>query len=112
MAKWYKDLAEVSKAHIRAAGFKPIVLLLPERSESAILVQSLAKRWWDNTHTFHIAKREMTVTSHDFHYMTSLRYDSVTRNLKGELGIQLAIDLLRRRYSTDTIYYFDIEADY
>ena len=44
--------------------------------------------------------------------MTSLRYDSATRNLKGELGIQLAIDLLRRRYSIDTIYYFDIEADY
>ena len=55
MAEWYRDLAEETKAHICAAGFKPIVCLLPERLASTILVQSLAERWWDTTYTFHIA---------------------------------------------------------
>jgi len=54
----------------------------------------------------------MTVTSHDFHCMIDLRCDSALINLEGKLGTQLAIDLLGRRYSTDTIHYFDIEADY
>ena len=54
----------------------------------------------------------MTVTSHDFHYMTDLRCDSALINLEGEFGTQLAIDLLGRRYSTDTIRYFNIKADY
>ena len=49
---------------------------------------------------------------HDFHYMTSLRCDGAIINLEGELGTQLAIDLLERRDSTDMISYFDIEADY
>ena len=54
----------------------------------------------------------MTVTPHDFHCMTGLRYDDATKNLKGELGTRLVINLLGRRYSTNMICYFDIEADY
>ena len=50
-------------------------------STSAILVQSLAEKWWDTTHTFHIADREMTETPHDFHRMTSLRSDGMLINL-------------------------------
>ena len=102
----------MTKAHIRAMGFKPIIRLLPKRSASAILVQSLTERWWGTIHTFHIAEREITVTPHDFHRMISLRCDSATISLEGESGNQLAIDLLGKRYSTDAIRYFDIEADY
>jgi len=62
VAAWYRVLTIETKAYIRVAGFEPIIHLLLERSASAILVQSLAERWWDTTHTFHIIDREMTVT--------------------------------------------------
>ena len=75
-------------------------------------MQSLAERWWDTIHTFHIADREMIVTPHDFHCKTDLRCDGALINLEGELGIQLDMDLLRGRYITDTICYFDIELNY
>lgn len=52
------------------------------------------------------------MTTHDFHHMTGLRCDSALINLEGESGTLLAIDLLKRRYSTNTIRYFNIEADY
>ena len=83
-----------------------------ERSTNAILVQSLVKRWWDTAHTFHIANREMTVTPHDFHYMTSVRCDRALINLEGESGIQLGIEFFGRRYTNDTIRYFNIKMDY
>ena len=91
------------------AGFEPIIHLLSESFTSAILVQTLAERWWDTTHTFHIVDRGMTMTPHDFHYMTGLRCDGALINLEGELGTQFGIDLLGRRYTTETICYFDIE---
>ena len=103
MANWYEELAEVTKAPIRAAGFEPIVHLLLERSANAILMQSLAERWWDTTPTFYIAKREMTMTPYDFHRMIGLRCDGTIINLEGELGTWLVINLLGRRYSLDTI---------
>ena len=112
IADWYGELAEATKAPIRAAGFEPIVCLLLERSVNAILVQSLAEKWWDTTPTFHIAKREIIVIPSDFHRMTSLRCDDTIINLEGKLGTRLVIDLLGRRYSLDTICYFDIKADY
>ena len=83
-----------------------------ERSANAILVQTLAKRWSDTTHTFHIADREMTVTPHDCHHMIGLRCDGAFINLEGESGTLLGIELLRKRYTTETIHYFDIEVDY
>ena len=54
----------------------------------------------------------MTVTPHDFHHLTSLRCDGVLISLEGELATQLGIDFLGRRYTTEMIRYFDIEADY
>ena len=52
------------------------------------------------------------MTPRDFHHKTGLRGDGALKNLEGKSGIRLLIDLLRRRYSIDTIYYNDIEADY
>lgn len=112
MGAWYWILTKETRGYIHVAGFEPIIHLLPERSTSAILVQILAKRWWDATRTFHIADREMIITPHDFHRMTSLRCDRALINLEGESGTQLGINLLGRKYTTDTIRYLDIEADY
>ena len=86
---------------------------MPERSTSAVLVQTLAKRWWDTTHTFHIADREMTITPHDFHYMTGLQFAGVPISLEDELGIRLGANLLGRRYATKTIRYTNLaEVDF
>ena len=112
MVEWNGELVEAMKAYIHVTSFDPIIHLLLEWSASAFLAQCLAKRWWDTTHTFHIAEREMIVTPWDFHHMTSLRCDGNTINLEGESGIMLAINLLGRSYSSNMIRYFDIKADY
>ena len=112
MVAWYRVLTTETRAHIRVAGFEPIICLLLERSSSAILVQSLAKRWWDTTHTFHITDWEMAIIPHDFHRMTGLWFDGAFINLEGELGIQLGLELLGRRYATKTICYTNLEADF
>lgn len=61
-----------TRAHIHVASFEPIIHLLLGRLANAILIQSLTERWWDTTLTFHIVDREMTMTPHDFHFMTSV----------------------------------------
>lgn len=47
---WYMALTMETKVLIHVASFEPTIRLLPERSTSAILVQTLAKRWWDTTY--------------------------------------------------------------
>ena len=89
-------------------GFEPIIGLLPEKSTSATLVQCLIKKWWDTTHTFHITKREITVTLYNFYHMTGLSFKRAIISLDSVLGIQLGIDMLERKYSTETIRYFDL----
>ena len=44
--------------------------------------------------------------------MTSLRCDGMIINLWGASSMQLGIELLERRYSTDTIHYYDIKTNY
>ena len=70
----------------------------------------MAERWWDTTHTFHIAGREMTITPHNFHRMTGLRFIGVTTSLEDESDIRLGADLLERRYAMETICYTDLES--
>ena len=94
ISSWYRALTYDTKAFVCAVGFEPILRLLPESHYSAILIQSLAERWWDTIHTFHIPEMKMTVTPHDFHRITSLRCDGLLINLEGESGILLGIDLL------------------
>ena len=93
---WYNILTEETRGHIQATGFEPFICLMPKRSASAVLVQTLAERWWDTTHTFHIAGREMTITPYEFHRMIGLRVDGVSISLEDESGIRLGADLLRR----------------
>ena len=99
-------------ALVHMAGFEPVIHLLLKGSASGILVQTLSERWWDTTHKFHIAEKEMTVTSHDFHWMMGFRFDGPFINLEDELAIQLGVDLLRRKYLSESIHYFDLEVDY
>ena len=68
--------------------------------------------WWDTIHTFHIVEREMTVTPYDFHHMTGLNFEGAIINLDGVSSIQLGLDMLGRKYSTETIHYFDLVLDY
>ena len=75
------------RAYIQEAGFKPILGLLLKRSASATLVQCLFERWWDTTHTFHIAEQEMTVTPYDFYCMTDLSFEGAIISLDGVSGI-------------------------
>jgi len=52
---------------VEVADFGPLMRLLQESSANNVLLQALAKRWWDISHTLHITKWEMIVTPHDFH---------------------------------------------
>lgn len=61
--EWFWSLTVETKALVNADDFRQLLLLLPKISASGVLVQALAERWWDTTHTFHIAKWEITMTS-------------------------------------------------
>ena len=87
VVEWFNLLAFETRGYVREAGFEPVIGLLLEKSASATLVQCLIKRWWDTTHTFHIAKREMTVTPYDFYRMTNLSFEGAIISLDGVLGV-------------------------
>ena len=101
-------LTDDIKALVHAVDFEPIVHLLLESSASAVLEQTLAERWWDTTHIFHIAERGMTMSPYDFHLMTGLGFDSPIINLKGESSTELSIELLGWRHMIETVRYFDL----
>lgn len=50
----------------------------------------------------------MTVTPYDFYCMTSLSFKGAIISLDGVSGIQLGLDMLGRKYSIETIRYFDL----
>ena len=112
MVEWYNLLVPKTRAYIQEASFKPTLSLLPKKSASATLVQCLIERWWDTTHTFHIAMREMMMTPYNFHHMNGLSFEGAIINLDGVSGIQLGFDMLGRKYPTKTIRYFHLVLDY
>ena len=112
VVEWYNLLVPETRAYIQEVGLEPIIGLLLEKSMSVTLVQCLIERWWDTTHTFHISKREMTVTPYDFYRMTNLSFEGAIISLDGVSGIQLDLDILGRKYSTETICYFDLVSYY
>ena len=111
VVEWFNQLALETRGYIREAGFKPIISLLLKKSTNTTLVQCLIERWWDTTHTFHIAEQEMTVTPYDFYRMTSLSFERAITGLNDVSGVQLGIDMLGRKYSTETIHYFNLVLD-
>ena len=84
----------------------------PEGCTSSTLEQCLIERWWDTTHTFHISEQEMMVTPYDFYRMTSLSFEGAIISLDGVSGIQLGLYMLGRKYSTETIRYFNLVSNY
>ena len=110
--EWYNLLVLETRTYIREASFKPIISLLLERSTSATLVQCLIKKWWDTTHTFHITEKEMTVTPYNFYRMTGLSFEGAIISLDSVSSIQLGLDMLGRKYFTETIHYFNLVLDY
>ena len=44
--------------------------------------------------------------------MISLISEGAIISLDGVLGVQLGINMLRRKYSTETIHYIDLVSDY
>ncbi|KAL0015416.1 hypothetical protein SO802_002485 [Lithocarpus litseifolius] len=72
----------------------------------------LIEKWWDSTHTFHIVEQEMTVTPYDFYCMIGLSFEGAIISLDNVLGIQLGLNMLGRKYSIETIRYFDLVSDY
>ena len=54
----------------------------------------------------------MMVTPDNFYRMTSLNFEGAIINLDDVSGVQLGIDILGRKYSIETIRYFDLVSDY
>jgi len=54
----------------------------------------------------------MTISPHDFHYMSGLWFDGVSISLEDKSAVQLGVDLLGRRYAIETIHYNDLEANF
>ena len=52
------------------------------------------------------------MTPYAFHWMTSLRCDSLIINLEGELGTEMSIELLERRHIAKLVRYFDLEMNH
>ena len=52
------------------------------------------------------------MTPYDFYRMTGLSFEVAIINLDGVSGIKLGLDMLGRKYSTETIRYFDLVLDY
>ena len=49
---------------------------------------------------------------YNFYRMISLISEGAIISLDGVLGVQLGINMLRRKYSTETIHYIDLVSDY
>jgi hypothetical protein len=75
--KWWGRLNSTTRFFVEAASFKHFVETQPiERAKKSILC-ALAERWWDTTHTFHIASVEMTITPYGVYRLTGLRVDGI-----------------------------------
>lgn len=54
----------------------------------------------------------MTMTPYDFYRMTNFSFEGAIISLDGMSGVKLGIDILGRKYSIETIRYFDLVSDY
>ncbi|KAK9996493.1 hypothetical protein SO802_021179 [Lithocarpus litseifolius] len=83
VVEWYNLLTLKTRAYIQEAGFKPIIGVLLERSAITTVVKCLIERWWDTTHTFHVAEQEMTMTPYNFYRTITLIFEGAIINLDG-----------------------------
>jgi hypothetical protein len=75
--KWWGKLNSTTRSFAEAAGFKHFVETQPTKTAKKSLLCALVERWWDTTHTFHIAGVEMTITPYDMYRLTGLRVDRI-----------------------------------
>ena len=54
----------------------------------------------------------MTVTPYNFYRMTGLSFEGAIISLDSVSSIQLGLDMLGRKYFTETIHYFNLVLDY
>ena len=73
LISWWGRLTDETRQLVIDAGFGKLATDTITRRPGPTLVLALAERWWDTTHTFHIAGREYTMTPYDFYRLTGLR---------------------------------------
>ena len=54
----------------------------------------------------------MMITHYDFYRMTGLNFEGAIISLDGVSGIQLGLNMLGRKYSIETIRYFELLSNY
>uniref|UniRef100_A0A2N9F348 Aminotransferase-like plant mobile domain-containing protein n=1 Tax=Fagus sylvatica TaxID=28930 RepID=A0A2N9F348_FAGSY len=75
--KGWARLTSITRSFEEMTGFKQFVESQPTEIAKKSILCALVKRWWDTTHTFHIAGVEMTITSYDVYRLTNLRVDGI-----------------------------------
>ena len=70
--KWWARLNSLTRSFVETTGFKHFMETQPTNFAKKTLLCALAERWWDTTHTFHIAGVEMTITPYDMYWLTGL----------------------------------------
>lgn len=73
LTTWWDRLTPDTQQLVSDVGFGTVAAVTIHRATSNTLVFCLAERWWDTTHTLHLAGREWTLTPYDFHRLTGLR---------------------------------------
>ncbi len=81
--KWWARLTPLTRSFVEMAGFKQFVESQPTETVRKVLLCTLVERWWDTTHTFHIAGVKMTITPYDIYRLTGLRVDGITPTFPG-----------------------------
>lgn len=79
---WYAELPNEVRLKIYNTGLKPLIEGFSSVEIDNALIQALAEKWWDTTHTFHFDKfGEMTLTPKDFSAITGISIGGKVLNL-------------------------------
>ncbi|PON32401.1 Aminotransferase-like mobile domain containing protein [Trema orientale] len=94
---WYNELPLPVRNKVDAAEFRPLLSTQPITNLDGSLIQALAEKWWDTTHSFHFEHMgEMTLTPKDFSALTGLAV----------AGSPIRIDMNAHRRNADIVKYF------
>ena len=59
-------------------GIQTICGVIPTEIVRKVLLCTLVEKWWDTTHTLHIAGVKMMITPYDIYRLIGLRVDGIT----------------------------------
>lgn len=92
---WYKHLPRNVRERVDSTVFSGFIDHLHSNKTNTMLLQALAEKWWDTTHTFHMnCIGEMTVTPTDFSSITGFPMSG--RPIKFDDNIHSRRDILSR----------------